>query len=121
MCGVVVVAEFAERSPATLQLAIRTNRGTAVSTFSHGSLAARHTCVAVTGYVFDLAEWARVEITSELDSCLTFRLPAFFLFGRFLPDNNMLLERSRSKVHQSLGVGPSTAGLFRLAGARFPE
>src|SRR6266446_5177637 len=56
MCGVVVTAWFAERFAATLHLSIGANRRSAVSTFSHSGLAARHTYVAVTGYVLDLAE-----------------------------------------------------------------
>ena len=60
MCGVVVTAWFAERFAATLHLSIGANRRSAVSTFSHSGLAARHTYVAVTGYVLDLASMLAV-------------------------------------------------------------
>src|SRR5690349_19645758 len=58
MSDVVVVAQFAEGIPAAFRRAIVTNRRPTVSTFSHRSLVARHSFVAVTGYVFDLTEWA---------------------------------------------------------------
>src|SRR5712692_6521185 len=51
----VVIAEFRKRISAALHLTIRTNRASAVSTFSHGMFTARRSYVAVTGYVLDLA------------------------------------------------------------------
>ncbi len=45
---VVVIALTAEGIPATLKLTIGANRRSAVRASSHGSLSARHTCVAVT-------------------------------------------------------------------------
>ena len=101
MSDVVVVAEFTEWLSATLHLAIRTDRSTTVGAVGHGMLAAGHTYVAVTGYVFNLTEWIHFAIAADLDSCPAFRLPAFFFF--------------------ELGVGPSPAALFLLAGARFLE
>ena len=50
----VVVAQFAEGTPATLHLAIRTDRSTTVGALLHGRLTAWRSCVAVTSYVFDL-------------------------------------------------------------------
>jgi len=46
---VVVIAQFAERIPAALRTAVRTNRRSAVSTTRHGSLATWHTDVTITG------------------------------------------------------------------------
>ena len=48
ICQVVVIAQLAERRPATLQLAIRADTRSAISTFSDGRLTAGHTYVAVT-------------------------------------------------------------------------
>src|SRR5882724_10855063 len=53
MRHVVLIALTAERSPATPLLTIRTNRGSAVSGLGYRRLAARHTYVAATGYVFE--------------------------------------------------------------------
>jgi len=44
MSDVVVLAGFAERIPAALQLAISTNRRSAVTALRHGSLAAWEIC-----------------------------------------------------------------------------
>jgi len=57
----VVIALTAERIPAALHLTIGTNHGSAVCTFRYASLAARHTHIAITGSVLDLAEWIHVE------------------------------------------------------------
>src|SRR6266852_4545912 len=51
MSDVVVVARFAERIPAALLLASRTNRRSAVSAFRNGTVAAGRTYVAVTRYI----------------------------------------------------------------------
>ena len=51
MCDVVVVALTAERIPAALRTAVRTNRCSVVGALRDGRLAARH--ADVTGYVFD--------------------------------------------------------------------
>ena|SRR5258708_18360100 len=53
MSPVVITTPLAERFPATPQAAVGTDRRYAVRTFSRGSLAARRSCVAVTGYVFE--------------------------------------------------------------------
>jgi hypothetical protein len=52
---VVIVAGSAERIAAALRTAIRTNRSSAIGTFSHGRLAAQHSCVAIARHVFNLA------------------------------------------------------------------
>jgi hypothetical protein len=51
---VVVIAHDAERIPAALRTAIRTNRRPAVCASIHGRLTARHPNVAVTRYELDL-------------------------------------------------------------------
>ena len=63
MCGVVVIALTAEGIAAALRTAVRTNRRSAVSTFSYGSLATWHTYVAITVYELDLAEWTHGKST----------------------------------------------------------
>ena len=80
MSDVVVTTPLTERLPATPHATVGTDSHSAVSTFSHGWLTAWHTCVAVTWYVFDLAEWIHVTIAADaaLDSRPAFRLPAFF-------------------------------------------
>jgi len=79
MCGVVVIAQFAEGISAALGRAVIADRNSAVSTFSHGRLAARHTYVAATGYVLDLTERIHVTIAADadLDSFPAFRLQRF--------------------------------------------
>jgi hypothetical protein len=57
---VVVVALTAERIAAALRTAVRTNRRSAVSTFSHSPIATGRSYVTVTGYVFDLASMLAV-------------------------------------------------------------
>jgi hypothetical protein len=74
MRDVIVVAEFAERIPAALQLAIRTNPSSAVSTLGDSNLTARRPDIAITRYVFDLAESAHL-IAKRLDSRPKIRLP----------------------------------------------
>ncbi len=54
MRDVIVIAEFAERIPAALQLAIRTNQSSTVGALSHGGLTVRYSLIAITRYVFDL-------------------------------------------------------------------
>ena len=54
--GVVVVARFTERIATTLQSTVQTDRRPAISASCHGSLAAGHTGVTVSGCVFDLAK-----------------------------------------------------------------
>ncbi len=55
MSDVVVVALAAEGLSAALRRAVGTDRRSAVTALRYGRLATRHTYVAVTGYVFDLA------------------------------------------------------------------
>ena len=55
MRDMIIVALTAERIPAAFDATVRTNRGTTVGTFSDGSLAARHSVVAIAGHVFNLA------------------------------------------------------------------
>jgi len=58
MSDVVVIAHDAEGISAAFRATIGTDRSTAVSAFGHGRLATRHTDVAVTGDIFNLAELA---------------------------------------------------------------
>jgi hypothetical protein len=80
MSDVVVTTPLTERLSATPNATVGTDSHSAVSTFSHGRLTAWHTCVAVTWYVVDLAEWLHVTIAADadLDSRPAFRLPAVF-------------------------------------------
>ena len=55
MSDMVVIAQAAEGISAAFQATVIADRGPAVSTFSHGCLAARRSYVAVTRYVFNLA------------------------------------------------------------------
>jgi hypothetical protein len=55
LSDVVVIAHTAERIPAALCTTVGTDRKPAVTALRHGRLA-RHTYVAITGYVFDLTE-----------------------------------------------------------------
>jgi hypothetical protein len=59
--GVVVVARLTERISATFQPTVGTDRRRAISASCHGRLAARRTCVTVTGYVFDLAKGLQIQ------------------------------------------------------------
>ena len=54
MGDVVVIAEFAEGISAAFHATVSTDPRSAITTLRHGSLAAWHTYVAVTGYVLDL-------------------------------------------------------------------
>jgi hypothetical protein len=54
MRDVVVMAKFTERIPPALQLAIRTDRRSAVATLCDGRLAAQHPDITVTRYKFNL-------------------------------------------------------------------
>ena len=55
LSDVIVTAQFTERLSAALRTAVITDCYTTVTALGHGTLAARRTYVAVTGYVFDLA------------------------------------------------------------------
>jgi hypothetical protein len=61
MRRVVVIALTAERIPAALRAAVRTDRRSTVTALRHGSLAAWHTYVAITGDIFNLAGWIHVD------------------------------------------------------------
>jgi len=60
MCGVVVIALTAEGIPAAFRTTVRTNRSATVGAFCDGILTTGHACVAVTGYIFDLASMLAV-------------------------------------------------------------
>jgi len=66
MRRVVIAAPLTEGLSATPHAAIRANSRSTVSTCSHSAIAARHTYVAVTGYVFDLTEWRHEKLWFEL-------------------------------------------------------
>jgi len=51
MRDVIVIALAAEGIPATLHATVETDRRSAVTALRHGSLAAWHSYVAVTGYI----------------------------------------------------------------------
>jgi len=73
MSDVVVIAHDAERIPATLRTAVRTDRRSAVTALRHSRLAAWHPNVAATGNVFDLTEFVHV---NEMNPSPPFRLPS---------------------------------------------
>ena len=56
MREVIVVAEFAERIPAALHLAVGANRSSTVGALGDCRLAARRSDIAIARYVFDLTE-----------------------------------------------------------------
>jgi len=57
MSDVVVIAQGAEGISAALRTAVIADRGSAITALRYSRLVARRPDIAVTGYVFDLAEW----------------------------------------------------------------
>jgi hypothetical protein len=59
---VVITANFTERLPAAPHATVGTNSDSTVSTFSHCAIAAGRPHVAITRYVFDLADLAHFAV-----------------------------------------------------------
>jgi hypothetical protein len=112
MRDVIVVAEFAERIPAALQLAIRTNRSSAVGALGHCSLAARRPDIAIARYLFDLAERIHGKPFEYQRSTMQSSQPGYFEFDpqslelkSWSTKSTGLCLRSSDGAEQLLNIG----------------